>query len=313
MKTLLAACLGCILLAGCQSRMPAPPEHAGGDRQVPRVPFVPQDAYQCGPAALATMLGWSGLSTGAGALVDEVWLPQRRGSLAMELAAAARQRNRLVYPVASPEELLAAIDAGQPVLVMQNLALEWLPRWHFSVVTGYRDGGRHMVLNSDTREGMTLHWNRFVRTWARAGFQGWLMLPPGELPARTEPLELVQALETLRGTAGAAAATPFWEAAAERHAEDYLVRFGQGNHLWEQENRQAAVSAFRAATRARPGAWPAWHNLVLALHESGCPELALKTLREALEQEDFPQAGELRQRLTDKQPPRRCHINPIES
>lgn len=309
MKPLLAALLGCTLLAACQSRMPAPPEQAGSDRQVPEVPFVPQDAYQCGPAALATMLGWSGLATGAGKLVDEVWLPQQRGSLAMELAAAARQRHRLVYPIDSPDELFAALDADQPVLVMQNLALAWLPRWHFAVVTGYRNGGRQLVLNSGTREARTLHWNRFVRTWARADFQGWLVLPPGELPARTEPLMLVQALEDLRGTAGAEATAPFWKTAAERHAGDYLVQFGHGNHLWEAGDRQAAADAFRAATRARPEAWPAWHNLILALHESGCREQATETLREAVENSHSPEIDRLRRRLRTT-PETSCDLAP---
>ena len=261
-----------LALQACQTTAPLP-EQAPASAQVPDVPFFPQDDYQCGPAALATVLGWSGLETSDEALVDEVWLPERRGSLAMELSAAARERGRLVYPLEEAEELLAAVHAGQPVLVLQNLALPRWPRWHFAVVSGYRDQGARLVLNSGRREAMTTSWNRFERTWARAERQAWLVLPPGELPAPAEPLRLVRALHDLESTAGPDAAGPFWKQAAERFPESYPVRFGEGNHLWTRGERADALRAFRKATLARPEAPEAWYNLVVGLGESGCTEL----------------------------------------
>jgi hypothetical protein len=51
-------------------------------------PFFPQREYQCGPAALATVLAASEVSVTADALVPEVFLPGRQGSLQSELLAA---------------------------------------------------------------------------------------------------------------------------------------------------------------------------------------------------------------------------------
>lgn len=266
-----------LLLAACQS-IPAPLPAEAAARQQISTPFFPQEDYQCGPAALATLLGWSGVDVDDQQLVDEVWLPQRRGSLAMEMAAAARARGRLVYPVNHPEQLFNALHHQQPVLVMQNLALERWPRWHFAVVTGYRDDGNTLVLNSDTREHLQVAWNRFVRTWARARYQGWLILPPGELPAQASPLALVQALEDLAGTAGAEAADPFWHPAAARFADHFLMQFGYGNHLWASGEPARAIKAFRRATQIRPEDPTGWHNLVIALQRSGCAEAARQAL-----------------------------------
>ena len=50
-------------------------------------PFYPQDDYQCGPAALATLLGAAGRPSSPEALVDEVYIPARRGSLEPEMIA----------------------------------------------------------------------------------------------------------------------------------------------------------------------------------------------------------------------------------
>ena len=49
-------------------------------------------------------------------------LPERQGSLQVEMIAAAREQGLLVYPLA-PElgAILREIDAGNAVLVMQNL------------------------------------------------------------------------------------------------------------------------------------------------------------------------------------------------
>ncbi|WP_162925820.1 PA2778 family cysteine peptidase [Isoalcanivorax indicus] len=267
-------------LSGCQSRAPLP-DAASSSRHIDDVPFFPQDDYQCGPAALATVLGHAGVEVSATELVDEVWLPSRQGSLAMELVAAARARDRLVYPVTGSDTLFASLDAGLPVLVMQNLALPRWPQWHFAVVTGYRDDGRTVILNTDTREAHPQAWNRFVRTWARADYQGWVLPAPGTLPSFAKPLTTVQALQDLSGSAGAAAADAHWHTAAARWPDHYLVQFGYGNHLWQRRDPHAAVAAWQAAAEARPDAFAPWHNLALAYAGLGCSDASQDALLQA--------------------------------
>ncbi len=110
-------------------------------------PFFPQSDYQCGPAALATVLTASGVTTTPEALVPKVYLPGRQGSLQPELVAAARQYDRLAY-VLEPAlaQVVAEVAAGRPVLVMQNLGLASYPVWHFAVVVGYDREAEQLVL-----------------------------------------------------------------------------------------------------------------------------------------------------------------------
>ena len=62
-------------------------------------PFHPQERYQCGPAALTTVLAQSGAGASLEAVVDKVYLPGRQGSLQAELLAATRTEGRLPYVI----------------------------------------------------------------------------------------------------------------------------------------------------------------------------------------------------------------------
>ena len=55
-------------------------------------PFFPQEEYQCGPAALATVLNAAGVGLAPNDLVDQVYLSTQHGSLQVELLAATRKR-----------------------------------------------------------------------------------------------------------------------------------------------------------------------------------------------------------------------------
>src|SRR5690606_40435641 len=106
------------------------------------VPFFAQDEYQCGPAALATVLVADGVEVTPEELVDQVYVPARQGSLQIEMLAAPRRMGRLSYPLLPElQQVLDEVASGRPVLVVQNVGLQRLPQWHYAVVVGYGLGG----------------------------------------------------------------------------------------------------------------------------------------------------------------------------
>jgi len=261
-----AALLLGALLAACQT-VPPPERAEARPKQSLDVPFIPQDAYQCGPAALGMMLQWNGLPGDKEALVDEVWLPERQGALGIELVAAGRARGLLAYPVNTPATLIQEVQAGHPVLVLQNLALPQWPLWHYAVVIGYRDGGERIILHSGTDQATQSRWNRFLRTWARGRYWGFVLLPPGELPDSVQPEPLLQALAPMNYNA-----LPHWETAVTRFPENGRLRFGYANALWQDQQRGAALTAYRATVERAPKMAPAWNNLAYALRDDGDAE-----------------------------------------
>jgi len=263
-----AALLFLLLLTACQT-VPPPERADARPQQRLDVPFIPQEAYQCGPAALGMMLQWNGLPGDKTALVDEVWLPERQGALGIELVAAGRARGLLAYPINTPTALIQEVQAGHPVLVLQNLALPQWPLWHYAVVIGYRDGGERIILHSGTDRATESRWNRFLRTWARGRYWGFVLLPPGDLPDSVQPEPLLQALAPMQ-----TGALPYWEAGVKRFPDNGRLRFGYANALWQDGRTDAALRAYRATVARAPDLAPAWNNLAYALRDSGQPDQA---------------------------------------
>ncbi len=228
------------------------------------VPFVPQQDYQCGPAALAMALRASGLSPDLDALVAQVYLPERRGALQPEMLATARRHGRLA--VVLPPQLdavLAELRAGQPVIVLQNLSLPLAPLWHYAVVTGYDPARGELVLHSGTTASMRLPLAVFERTWARSGH--WAMVAtrpeaPAVSPTTATLIEATLALERV----DAAAALPAWRALTERDASSYGAWFGLGTAALQRKDIAMAQRALARAVELRPDAADAWNNLALA-------------------------------------------------
>ena len=94
-----------LLLTGCatppQTRqlLLTPEDSLPARIELAQTPFFPQQRYQCGPAALATVLTAHGIGVTPDELVGRVYIPALQGSLREEIAAAARDYGMLAYPL----------------------------------------------------------------------------------------------------------------------------------------------------------------------------------------------------------------------
>ena len=90
----------------------------------------------------------------------------------------------LVYPLQGGlESVLEEVAAGNPVLVLQNQAFSWWPRWHFAVVVGFDRERRELVLRSGITRRWVTDFTSFESTWKRSGRWAVLTLPGDRLPA----------------------------------------------------------------------------------------------------------------------------------
>lgn len=269
-----------LLLAGCA----APPMTAALRAQQPaalarpmqlaQVPFFPQQAYQCGPAALAMALAASGVAVVPDALVPQVYLPAREGSLQPEMLATARRHGRLAVLLPPRlDALLAEVAAGRPVIVLQNLALPWFPRWHYAVVIGFDLAAQSIRLHSGTTANLELPLAVFERTWARSGHWAMVATAPDALPATPDPQALLEAAAALERTDAHAAAVAY-TALTQRAPGLYGAWFGLGNARHASGDLAGAAQAFARAVDVDGQAADAWNNLALT-------QLALGRLAEA--------------------------------
>jgi len=260
----------------------------GGEPRVAlATPFFAQTAYQCGPAALATVLVDSGVDTNPDALSPEVYLPGRQGSLQIELLAATRRHGRIPF-VLPPNAgaLLAELQAGRPVLLLQNLGTRSVPTWHYAVLTGYDLPGNTFLLNNGAERGARMSAPSLMRTWNWGGNWALVALPPGDFPeADGDVAGYLQAVADFEAVAGSGAAVPAWRAAARRWPDRPEPLFALGNQAYSERQLPDAVDWYARGLRVAPHDVVLANNLASVLGEMGCAragEAVLKPLAAAL-------------------------------
>lgn len=271
--------LALLTVTGCTSLGPAldPATLAGLPARVEleRTPFFPQRDYQCGPAALATLLAADGVEIGPDELVAEVYLPARKGSLPAEMIAATRTRGRLPYRL--PESLRAILEltaAGEPVLVLQKTGAGPWPGWHYAVVVGYDLERERLWLRSGTESRLELRFDRFLMTWERAGRWALAALDPGTIPAPAVFDRYIEGAAGLEAVGQHEAAAQAYAAAAARWPEQTLPQLGLANLAYARGDLEGAERLLAAVIQRAPGDVAARNNRALVLLEMGCPQAA---------------------------------------
>jgi tetratricopeptide (TPR) repeat protein len=280
------AVVALLATTGCALRLPpAPATWPAGipeRAEIAATPFHAQDRYQCGPAALATVFGAAGVAVAPESLVDEVYLPARRGSLQTELIAATRRRDLVAYELErSFEALLNEIVAGQPVLVLQNLGIDAWPRWHYAVVIGYDVAADVLLLRSGTTARQRLSRRRFEGSWQRAGRWALVVSRADSPPVTAMPLRWLRAAADLEQTGRIAAARIAQRTAAARWPEFSLAAVALANGELADGDAAAAERTLRQAV-ARGAADAIVHNnLADLLGKRGCRAAALQAVEAA--------------------------------
>ena len=273
-------------VSGCASdirNMLSDLEQQRGDVELIQTPFYPQVTDQCGPSALAAILNSSGVAVTPEVLKSRIYIPDRQGSLQIELLAATRGYGRMPYLIdTNISALLDEVRAGRPVLVLQNLGSNRAPVWHYAVVVGYLADERRFILRSGDQKRHVTSASRFVRTWQRAGYWGALSLQPGEMPASPDADKYVRSVAAVEAIGDIASAAAGYHAATERWPEHSLAWLGMGNAYYAQGNLDSAESAYKRILSMDSDHLIALNNLSQVQIDRGCFEDASATLDTAL-------------------------------
>jgi hypothetical protein len=262
----LVACFALFLLSACVTRGPVIPgtlsSGAHTSAELDTTPFFPQRKYQCGPAALATVLNASGASVTPDALVPLVYIPFRRGSLQVEMVAATRKQGRVAY-VLDPklEAILSELDAGRPVLVLHNYGVPILPMWHYAVVVGYDASTDTVALRSGVTRRQVLSAKKFMLAWDNGGRWAMVALRPGETPASAHPARYLESAASFERTASPDDARLAFDAAVRRWPAEPVGWIGRGTAEYRSRNLSAAANDYAAALRVDPANTGARNNL----------------------------------------------------
>ena len=293
------------LLSGCANNignMVAELEGRHIGIELEDVPFHSQVADQCGPAALAAVLNDAGIPVSPEELKSRVYIPERRGSLQLELMAATRHFDRIPYEVdPNLSALVGELEAGRPILVLQNLSVTFAPIWHYAIVVGYLANEQQFVLRSGDKERLLMRAKSFTRSWKRGDFWAIVALKPGELPTNAVAERYLRSVAAIESTGNPAHAIPAYRVATERWPQSSLAWLGLGNASYAEGELLQAGNAYRKMLEIKPDDAVALNNLSQVYLELGCRDDALATIHAALSGVDAPNPVRSHLLLTQKE------------
>ena len=248
--------------------------------ELTEVPFFPQSEYQCGPAALATVLAAAGLKITPEELVPEVYLPERKGSLQIEMLAAARRHGMVSYQLAPRfEDMLREIAAGNPVVLLQNLGV-FSNGWHYAVAIGYDyEWGKLYLRSGETkRQVMPFFTHEFA--WMRGGYWAMVALPPDRIPASADEERFLSAIAALERPNPRAARTAY-ETFQRRWPDNVNAAVGLANTHHTLGELKQAEGVLRDASKRHPDSVIVLNNLAQTIADQGRPAEALPVIERA--------------------------------
>jgi hypothetical protein len=283
------ACACALLASGCASMWPqttelrhALPPGMPEQAELREVPFFPQDEYQCGPAALATVLAASGVKVTPEERVPQVYLPARKGSLQVEMLAAARRHGLVSYQLAPRfEDLLRELAAGNPVIVLQNLGVG--DGWHYAVAVGYDYDSGVLVLRSGTTERELMPFTVHEVVWKRSNYWAMVALPPARIAATADESRWLGAVGALERTGDAASARLAYASFLERWPDNVNAAIGLANSQYALGALPQAERVLRDALKRAPDSIIVLNNLAQTLSDQGKNEEALPLIERAVE------------------------------
>ncbi len=298
------------VLGGCASLVPqtmalrdAWPAGVPERIEIGDVAFFPQVDYQCGPAALATVLVSAGVKVTPDELVDSVYLPARRGSLQVEMLAAPRRYSLVSYALAPRfDDLLREVAAGNPVLILQDTGIGPVKNWHYAVVVGYDYGAGELYLRSGESRRQALPFTIFEYTWKKSDYWSMVAVSPRDIPASATESAYLAAIVAMERVGEPRAAQSAFTTFLGRWPDNEGAGIGLANHFHAQGELSKAEAVLRHAFVHNPDSPAVMNNLAQTLSDQGHQAEALGLIDRArkLGSRFDPELGETRKLILQR-------------
>ena len=142
-------------------------------RMIHDVPFYAQEAYQCGPAALAGVMNYWKIEVVPDDIAKEVYSRSAKGTLNIDMVIYPRQKGLLAVQYAgNMKDLKKNIDSGYPLVVLVDYGFWVYQVNHFMVVVGY--GADGVIVNSGHEKSKFIPEADFIKSWEKTTF--WTLL-----------------------------------------------------------------------------------------------------------------------------------------
>jgi len=172
----LLGALSLFVSVSCTTTAPVGSRHLSeGTALLSDVPFYRQNDFQCGPAALATVINyWYARSGSTNSVTPEsigkeIYSPTARGVLGLDLELYAKRHSFSTGQYSgSLQDLRRLIDEKVPPIILADFGIGILQVNHFIVITGYGPDG--VLANTGSAENELISTRRLESIWKKTGY-----------------------------------------------------------------------------------------------------------------------------------------------
>jgi tetratricopeptide (TPR) repeat protein len=281
---------GAALLSGCAALIPQSEEirqNRPADLppavELTEVPFFPQKEFECGPAALATSLAYFGAKVTPEELAEQVYLPERKGSLQVEMMASARRNGMVAYQIApSFRDMLREVAAGIPVIVLMDFGMWPFSLWHYAVIVGYDMDKSEVVVRSGVNRRVLMPYGLLEYLWKDSKYWALVTPPPGKIPATATEVPFLKAVVALESLGKKAEARETYAAMLKRWPDSLGAGIGLANADYARGDLKQAESVLRLMVERHPDQAVAYNNLAQTIADQGRDAEALPLAERAV-------------------------------
>ena len=279
--------LPCFLfLSGCASishRVDPPAAFSSGEGcYLERLPAIAQRAYQCGPAALESVLRYWAQPADAQELRRALITPGARGVMNFVLANYPRTQGLWTeVHQASREDLRAWLRRGIPPIVMLRVGPLGIPTYHFMVVRGFSDPDGIYYANVGEAVPHAIHYAAFDRRWKDAGHWCLIVVPGERVDWELSAAEAGELAQLVERAGQLQLAERWYRAALVSDPENQAFQFNLANVYLRLHNWQAATLIYRDLLEASPQWGAVSNNLAWIAVEEGKPQEAVQLIEQA--------------------------------
>lgn len=263
------------------------------------VPFILQDEGHCGPATLTMAMKHLGVEVDLKEIIDQTYSPNAEGSYRTDMISAVRRNGLVGIPITGLERLLKELEAGNPVIVFENLAFDWYPLWHFALVFGYDLNKQVVHLHSGADKHKVWEMTRFEKSWKRGQYWGLVVFRPDQIPTLATANQWARQLASLEKIGKFEEAFVGYELLKKSRPKSPWGYLGLGNIYFRKSQYKLAAHNFEQVTRISSGNWIAWFNLALSYKELKMTKKAKVAANKSINLAPDFQKGQIQQTVKD--------------
>ena len=158
------------LFVGCSQRLPLDKTLAASNEAkiIENVPFVKQKDRFCGPAAMASVMGFYGENITQEEVAKEVYTPELGGALISDMQYFAREMG---YEAETRNGdlngIISVINEGIPPILIVDLGKWVVSVPHYYVVYGYNKGRSTFLLHTGFKSDQEMSFSELDKEWGK--------------------------------------------------------------------------------------------------------------------------------------------------